>query len=200
MNNQPSTELMHHGIKGQKWGIRRFQPYPKDYSRDGKYTGEKIKVVKGTAKDTNDIYSQLTTKEKHFVADTKTKPQKIFIKPNEEKYLIKQILVKHGNKPATALDIWNQGNNEAAVSIMTSPKYRGKGLASIAVKEAVDWFDSQDTIRQFLWGVKSENISSRKLAEKHGFEMIPGSTEKWDDWVVYAKNKDKPVSKMSVYD
>lgn len=172
-----------------------------EYKIEQRYADKaKTKVVKGSAKDTNDIYNQLTTKEKHFVADTKTKPQKTFIKPNEEKYLIKQILVKHGNTPATALDIWNQGSNEAAVSIMTSPKYRGKGLASIAVKEAVNWFDSQDTIRKFSWGVKSENISSRKLAEKHGFEMIPGSTEKWDDWVVYAKNKDKPVSKMSVYD
>lgn len=173
---------------------------PDEYKTELQYEYQKpIKVTKGSAKDTNSIYSTLSTKDKHLVADTKTKPQKTFIKPSEEKYIINQILVKYGNKPVSALDIWNQGDNEASISIMTDPNYRGKGLASVSVKEAIKWFDNQNNIRQLSWGVKSENTPSRKLAEKHGFEMIPGSTEKWDDWVVYAKNKDKPISELSVY-
>lgn len=39
------SELYHHGIKGQKWGIRRFQPYPKgEKPKGGKEIGEARRV------------------------------------------------------------------------------------------------------------------------------------------------------------
>ena len=38
--NDLSKELMHHGIQGMHWGIRRFQPYPSNYKGDGKFVGK----------------------------------------------------------------------------------------------------------------------------------------------------------------
>lgn len=42
-NKITRTELTHHGILGMKWGIRRYQPYPKGEGKKGKFTGRQEK-------------------------------------------------------------------------------------------------------------------------------------------------------------
>ena len=39
-----SNELYHYGVKGMKWGIRRYQPYPSDYHGNGRYIGGHARV------------------------------------------------------------------------------------------------------------------------------------------------------------
>ena len=55
-----SNDLYHHGILGQKWGLRRFQPYPKGYNGPGKTIGEASKKV---LKNTSDALGIARSKE-----------------------------------------------------------------------------------------------------------------------------------------
>lgn len=51
--------LAHHGVVGMKWGIRRYQPYPKGYSGSGKEVGIAARMGIRTKRDVKKYQKKL---------------------------------------------------------------------------------------------------------------------------------------------
>lgn len=167
-------ELFHHGIKGQKWGVRNGPPYPL------------TKFVSRKAKDTNDIYKTLSYDEKAKVTGNDVTED--FIKQEDYVSAAASFILKYKDVPVSAFDIWKEKDGEVAVSVLTrsGDEYRNKGYATKAVKRGMEWIENHPEINTVYWDVRKDNVASIALAKKFGFEQMKGDG-KDPAWTAYWK-------------
>ena len=193
--------LAHYGIKGMKWGIRRYQ------NKDGTLTAEGRKhysysrnIVRNRpyTDDVNDIVNTLTKKEKKLLGASLHED---WIEKDYENEILlnkaKTIVQKNGDVPVSFIEIWTNGSTTGQIAIATrnDPKYRGKGYADKNVEEAIKWTEryGNTSIKELQWIAENTNEKSINLAKRHGFKK--DKVQNYDDYTYFTRKNPNYIGK-----
>ena len=190
-NSSGSDELMHFGIKGQKWGIRRYQNEDGSYTEAGK---ERYSVSGATGKKANSELSNLES------IDVKTKNGKDIVlkerpKPKLGKFIArylpsvrnnmendKQFDITVDDKHVGDAEVFNEGNNSLnVVWVGVNNKERGNGYATAAMQGFVD-YAKKNGYKQMTLEVPGDSPDAKHIYEKLGFKTTKKISDDDDVW------------------
>lgn len=192
--NRPYAYIAHHGVKGQKWGVRRYQNPDGTLTLEGKKRLAARQVYKNALKtneEINAIFNSMPLSERRNILYDDEE----YITPETTQYLAKRFIKRVANEPVSFLDIWYNENRAGGISTGTKSgeEYRHKGYASELAKKAIRWLEESNLlskdIDELRWSAYDTNIASIKTAKKSGFIDDPRYHDTGYWYGVYQRNK-----------
>ena len=189
-----NSELMHYGVKGMKWGVRRYQNADGTRTAEGKkreYYRRRVARELKNVDDVNQVVDSLSEKEKRQLGFSSGQTK--WIEDDERietsSNIAKTFIEYYEDIPVSMIEIWDEGNGTGQIAIATNPKHRGTGATTRNIKNAIDWFNSDRNkeLRDLQWNNLKENPKSGQIAEKFGF----GELETDDNWEYRVRRKDQ---------
>ena len=207
------SSLMHHGVKGQRWGVRRFQ------NKDGTRTaaGKKQLTAQRLSKNEKgirDVYRSLSDEDFRTLgyskeeADQERKDDFLEVGRRHTDYdQYNRVRYKDGKAVGyiaatgyqTTVGRGKKIVNILAVDLAVHSEYRGNGYSVALGKDLVRWFDTYGSKEydRIEWYAMSENIGSQKAAERSGFTRR-SSKEAAKGWVKYRYDKKQKLKHTSI--
>lgn len=184
--------LVHHGVKGQKWGVRRYQNKDGSLTPAGKKQQEyrrRYTQANKTSKEVDDIIKTMTKDEKRKLALDENDQ---YLTKEQGGQVAKRVIKRVNKTPVAWFDMLEDGSDiQLALGTRSGNTFRNKGYAQQCVKRGMEWFKHQEEYDTAIWGVRVDNTGSIKIAEKNGFKKDDTSYSDDKQWVNYVYKKDR---------
>lgn len=161
--------LAHHGIAGQKWGVKNGPPYPLERQRK-------------SYREAKTIADSLSKDEKQHVFGSKAY--------SNSKYSVYRRVAKRNGKPSAFIEVFRDPDlkgDEGIAIVATNPKYRGKGDARKLVRNLTKYMPAG--INKIYWETDTSNKGSMRLAESNGFKRTKSNYSDDANYVYKRRSK-----------